>query len=300
MLRDKAWGIAALVGGVTLFSTIEIAGKVIGARVDPIVLTFIRFFLTGLILIPLSRAWSLWRFSELDHRDFGRFAFNGFVGVTLAIPLFHVAILTFEKAASSAVVFSVNPVFITILARFINGEAWTPRRWGAVILGGVGVSLFAMESGHLTADSLRGLGLMLVAAFLFGLSICLTRRFVARYGALTLMGFSALIGSLILLPVAAWRLSTGGADGLVESWPGVLYISVAGTAVAYCLYYGGIARTSAHHGAMAFFLKPVIASVLAVLVLGEDINVFMLGGTALIVAGLVLSVRLPSRRAVSS
>lgn len=292
MSSGQLRGYFALLAGVALFSTVEIAGKVIGGRVDPFVLTFIRFFTTGVILIPLSRAWSPVRIRELGLRDFGIFGLNGVIGVSLGISLFHCAILAFDKAASSAVVFSVNPVFITILARFINGEPWTARKWGAVVLGALGVSFFAMESGSLTSRSLAGLLLMLLSTFFFGMSICIARRFVNRYGALRFMGMSALMGSLVLLPVAVVRVHATGVRGIGEAWVSVLYISVIGTAVAYFFYYWGLARTSAYSGAMAFFLKPVLASVLAVLILHEHINVYMMVGTGLIVAGLGLSARL--------
>jgi drug/metabolite transporter (DMT)-like permease len=78
----------------------------------------------------------------------------------------------------------------------------------------------------------------------------------------------------------------------------VLYLSVMGTAVAYGLYYYGIHHTTAQGGSMSFFLKPVIASVLAILVLGETINRYMVAGTFLILAGLFLAEVLPKLRAL--
>ncbi|MEA3486273.1 MAG: DMT family transporter, partial [Thermodesulfobacteriota bacterium] len=75
---------------------------------------------------------------------------------------------------------------------------------------------------------------------------------------------------------------------LSEAWIPVLFLSLAGTALAYVLYYFGLMNTSAQKGAMAFFLKPVLASLLAVIFLGETINIYMLLGTALILSGLFL------------
>jgi len=278
----------SLIGGVTLFSTIEVVSKTIGWRVDPVLLTFIRFFITGIVLLIISIPLLRLRLTRLGLKDYGIFCLNGFIGITLALPIFHFAVLTMGKASSSAVVFCVNPVFAIILARFINGEAWSVRKWAAVTLGVSGVSLFAYESGAFSTASVRGLGLMLLAAFFFAMSICISKRVVAGYGAMLLMGFSALAGSLMLLPVALFRLQINDIHTVAGAWLPVLFLSLAGTTCAYVLYYFGLINTSAQKGSMAFFLKPVLASLLAVLVLGETINMYMVLGTACILSGLFI------------
>ena len=75
---------------------------------------------------------------------------------------------------------------------------------------------------------------------------------------------------------------------LSEAWLPVLFLSLADTALAYVLYYFELMNTSAQKGTMAFFLKPVLACLLAVIFLGETINMYMLLGTALVLPGLFL------------
>ena len=48
---------------------------------------------------------------------------------------------------------------------------------------------------------------------------------------------------------------------------------------------------------MTFFLKPVLASMLAVLWLGEQINLFMVLGSLCILCGLVITVTFRARLA---
>lgn len=283
-------GILGLLGGVGLFSTVEIASKIIGPRVDPVVLTFLRFFLTGLVLIVICLPMLRMRLEPLRGKDFGIFLLNGLIGIALGITLFHIAILTMEKAASAAVVFSVNPVFVILLSRFVNKEPWRLHVWAAAVLGVLGVSFFAFESGAFLAVSLQGLGLMLLAAFFFALSICISRRVVGDYGAMMLTGFSALSGSMVLAPLAWYRFPYGGIGLIAGAWLPVAYVVVFGTVLAYVLYYYGIMNTSAQKASLAFFLKPVLASVLAALILGENINGYMITGTALIIFGLVVTV----------
>ncbi len=293
--RNEIIGTLSLVGGVGLFSTVEIASKIIGPRVDPIVLTFIRFFFTGLLLILISLPRLRLRAYPFSRRDYGVFLLNGFIGITLALSLFHTSILVLDKAASAAVIFCINPVFVVILARYINQEPWSGRKWIGVFLGATGVFCFAYESGVFSWNSLHGLALMVLAAFLFALSTCFSRRVVARYGALVLMGFSSLAGSLILFPLAVMRLEMADLSHLIGASVPILYVTLMGTSLAYFLYYYGLLNTSAQRGAMIFFLKPVLASLLAVWILSETINPYMLGGIVLILSALFLELPLDMR-----
>jgi drug/metabolite transporter (DMT)-like permease len=294
--REEKLGTLSLLGGVCLFSTVEVASKMIGPRVDPIVLTFIRFFVTGLLLILISLPDLRRKAIPFSAKDYGIFLMNGLIGITFALSLFHTAILVLDKAASAAVIFCINPVFVVILARYINNEPWSGRKWAGVGLGVAGVCCFAYESGVFSWTSLNGLSLMVLSAFLFALSTCISRRVVARYGALVLMGFSSLIGSLILLPLAIIRLEMEGLSGMIDASLPILYVTLLGTSLAYFLYYYGLMKTTAQRGAMIFFLKPVLASLLAVWILGETINPYMVGGIALILSALCLELPRAARR----
>ncbi|MDO9542550.1 MAG: DMT family transporter [Kiritimatiellia bacterium] len=290
ILNAKTTGLLALLGGVALFSTVEVAAKIIGPNALPFQMVFVRFFITGVILLALSLPAFLKNGLDLKLPDFGLFALNGAVGVAVALSLFHLAILVFEKAASCAVVFSANPIFVIILARFINNEPWNVTKWAALSLGAAGVALFAWESGAFTLQSLAALGIMTASAFFFALSICISRRLVARYGVFILMGFSALFGSLMIFPFALASTLRQGAGGLGAAWLPLLYITLAGTTLAYGLYYYGLRHCTAFQASMMFFLKPVLASIFAAVILKEHINSFMAGGSLLIISGLAVTV----------
>ncbi len=294
--RNEMPGMTSLLAAVTLFSTVEIASKVIGPQLDPFELTFIRFLLTGIVLLAVSLPDLRLGRTPLGLRDYGIFCLNGFLGISLAISLFHLAIQTMDKAASCAVVFSINPVFVLILARFLNNEPWTGRLWIGALTGAAGVSLFAFESDILTRSSVTGIGIMLLSAFFFALSICISRRTVTRYGAMVLMGFSALFGSLLLLPLVWLRFTPQDPALLADVWLPLLYLSLPGTALAYALYYFGFRYLPAQKGSLTFFIKPALASILAVLLLHERLNFFMLAGTALILLGLAAALVKPERK----
>ena len=119
---EERSGLPALLGGIALFSTVEVASKQIGQRISPFEMVFIRFFVAGIVLLLIS-APALRRIGPgLSRRDYSIFLLNGFP-VTMSLTLHHAAIIAFEKGRLSAVVFSANPLFVLVLSRFIN-RSW--------------------------------------------------------------------------------------------------------------------------------------------------------------------------------
>ncbi|NLG15466.1 MAG: EamA family transporter [Lentisphaerae bacterium] len=295
-------GILFLLLGIGLFSTVEICQKLINKNnaIDPNMMVFIRFVVTGVLLLAFGLPSYFSRGGRLTMRDWGVFAFNGFFGIALSLGFFHFGINMFRNASSSAVVFSANAVFAIVIARFMNKEEWNCRKWLATLLGLGGVCLFMFESGRADLSTLKAVGVMSVAAMLFALSVCFTKRVVSKYGAMVYMGGSSLIGGFLSLPLVFLTSSKGIVAEFGKVWdalPEMTYMVVVATALAYVFYYSGIAATSAYIGSMAFFLKPPLACIFAQIarVTGllkneKMMNAWTISGTVLIVIAMCLAV----------
>ncbi len=282
--------VVALLLGIALFSTVEIAGKVIGniAKIESFVMVFVRFFVTGIVLVAVSLPGYL-KHDRLTRRDWGVFLLNGFIGIAASITLFHMGIDMFKNASSAAVVFSANALFTVVMARFINHEKLTLVKCLAVLLGLVGISLFIFEKGQPDVQVLGSIGVMCCSAFLFGVSVCITRKVVKKYGAMLFMGMSSLIGSIITLPLALLTMNEGVMERLHATfWP-MCYMVLIGTTLAYFLYYYGLSGVSASKASIAFFLKPVLACIFARIYLHNVMNVWTITGTIIIVFAMSLT-----------
>ncbi len=288
MQKFKAYS-AALIA-VTLFSSVEVATKLLGSVAYPFELVFLRFFVTGLILLlialPDFRRQTL---IKLGWKDFKILLLNASIGIAFSISLFHWGIIRFEKAASAAVVFCINPLFVVILARFINDEKITIRKIFAVILGMAGITFFALESGTFSNQSLTALVIMTLSALSFAISACICRKYVGYYGAVFFMGASSLLGSIIILPFAIFSVVISKPYELIELWKTLVYIIFLGTAVPYVCYYYAFKHASAFSVSMINCMKPVMASVLAAIVLHEKINNFMVIGIILVMVALIVN-----------
>lgn len=286
-----------------LFSTMEIALKLYSLGLNPIQLNFLRFSAGALVLLWPSLSSLKKRGAKLGGADFAFFALTGLLCVVVSMTLYQLAV-TSGRASLVAVLFSCNPVFVIPLAGLFLGERLTGKTALSLglSLGGmalIAVPLFAAKGGGEGATVV----LSLLSALVFAVYGVLGKTKSSRYGGLALTCLSFVMGGLELLaliaishiaPIAAALrgagLSTFAAIPLFQGFslaglPGFLYIAIFVTGLGYAFYFLGIDTMGATKGSFVFFIKPALAPLLALAVLGEALSPAMIGGIALILAG---------------
>ncbi len=286
--HETAVGYLTMVLGIGLFSTIEVFVKLIGPEIPPLRLAFLRFELTGLILLIPSIHKLRSREGMFTARDAGVLLTMSLVGVTLAIGLYHMA-LRYLPANVGAIVFSANPVFVALFAPWMLKERVTFWRKAALGIGVAGVAVMAFRDGQVPRELGWGILLMLGAEIVFAFYSVLSKKHMPRYGARVITCCAGIVGGAALLPFS-WMLEGSPLQPISPAgWMKLGYLVIGATALAYMLYFHGMARLGAARGAMFFFIKPVLASVFAWLLLGERVTPSILAGGLLIVLALVTS-----------
>jgi drug/metabolite transporter (DMT)-like permease len=191
-------GILFVVAGVSVFSLQDAVVKMLSAQYPLLEIGFVRCLVT---VGPMATvAWwergraGLWTRRPWLHALRGSFAVLSFTSYYLALaalPLAEVVALYFAA-----------PLFLTALSRVILGEAVGGRRWGALVIGFLGV-LVVLRPG--TAVFEPAALLAVLAALSYGGSQTITRELGRTDGAATI----ALASTLIYLLVSM----TGGLLG---------------------------------------------------------------------------------------
>lgn len=279
----------ALLAGIFLFSTIEVASKLmqIGgggtAGRYPFWLASFRFVLAGLVLFGPAVHDLRRRQQSFSLKDAASLIGLGVLGVTVMSSLFHLAI-TFLPANIAALIFSCNPVFVVLFAPLVLPEKITARKLTAVGLCLGGIGLLAGDQGdHVSAV---GVLLMLAAIIIFAVYTVFFKKVTPRYGALSVTAFAGLSGGLLILPIALAIEGFPIPSYTPADWAGIVYLALFGTAFGYFFYIYGLGHVEAGAGSMAFFLKPFLAAVLAAAVLGEHLSAVEVGGGVLILSGM--------------
>ena len=288
---ERSRGFILLFATILFFSTYEVVNKMMGGRIDPFQINFIRFFVGGAMLLAVA---AVKRELTISPRDFALCALAGGLNVVVSMSLINASLsLPGSSAAVTAVLFSCNPVFVSIFAALIDGERIGPRKVIALALGIAGPGIISLKPLMASMGGAGGAGVLLgptltvLSALAFGLYTVVGKRISGRIGSLRMNGYAFLTGSLMLVP---FLLATGRplfAFDLSVA-PHVAYLSIFMTGIAYLIYFRGLGILGAGKGSLVFFLKPVLATAFAVLLLGESIDATVIGGMALILVAVGL------------
>lgn len=291
-MRDSSsskTGYAWVLLAVVLFSTIEVVSKAMGPARPALQVAFLRFFIAGLVLMPFALRTLRRDGKRLERKDWILYSGLGLIGVTAGIGLYHMAVARLQ-ANQSAILFSGNPVFVAALAPLLLKERVDRRHAGALALGVAGMACFVWDRGGPSVRTAAGVALMIASMAAFALYTVLSKRVVVRHGAIVLTAFASLLGGVFLLPLTwaingpPWRMLTPW------HWLAVGFLAVFATAVAYAAYFHGLRHVRAARGSMIFFAKPVLASVLAWILLREPLGAATLLGGILIVAATAVAI----------
>lgn len=252
-----------------LFGTMEVALKLAGSEMDSFQLTFLRFMIGGLLLLPFAVVEMKKNQVKLTVKDFLYLLYVGIVGIPLSMLFFQMGVMN-SNAATASVLISINPLFTMIFAHFMTEEKLKKNNVIVLLIGLLGI-IFMIKPWQLQeGNTVLGVVLMLLAALFFGLYTVAGKISVKKMGIMAQTSISFILGSLVLL-VVMLILGRPVLQGITDNWILVAYISIFVTGLGYFSYFTAIRYSDAATGSIAFFLKPAIAPVMAVIVLGESI-----------------------------
>ena len=264
-----------------LFSSMEVALKLISGQFNPIQLNFSRFLVGGLVLIPFAVRELKKRGRKLDGKALGSFALLGLMGIAVSMSLYQLSV-TRIQASVVGVLFSSNPVFVTLFAFLLLHETISKNQVAGLVLDVAGIVLI-IQPWHLRLDAL-GVVYVLLATLLFALGAA---EMIALAGLTHIPSLAASLTAAGLDTFASIPFFTGYT---LANLPIVLFIYVGVTGIGFTCYFLSMEVTSAQTTSLVFFFKPALAPLLAFLVLHEAIPGNMLAGIACILCGSLVSI----------
>ena len=270
-----------------LYSTTEVALKALGGAFAPMQVTAERVLLGALALLPFALRSLRQRGVRLTRSDWRYFALLGFLTVTLHMSLLQMAVLHMDASATS-IIYSGNPVFALAAAHLILHEPLKKNHLIAIGVELIGI-LFILNPAKLELSP-RGFVEILLATLLFALYGTLCKLRLPRLGALAISTFNLLLGGAELLALLLGHLPAVGAlyrrlgldifadvpffTGFTLSSTLLLcHVGIGCAAIGFFLTAKIAEYTSATEASFIYLIKPVLATLLAVLVYHEVISV---------------------------
>lgn len=282
---EKKIGLIYLVITICLFSTFEVTSKGLSAHMGPTQITFTRFLIGGIVLLPFAIARMARKRIRLTGIDFAKAGALGIVNIVISMGLIQWG-LVYANASVSAALFSVNPLFVMLFARPLLGERITAPKAAGLLLGIAGIAILFADGVSEKTSTPFGLVLILASSVCFALYTVLGKKLITRdVDSLIVTTFSFLIGSACMVPIQL-AMNVPLIPDVMPVMPQLLYMSVAITGIAYVTYFEGLSRLDAGAGSTLYFAKPAMASLLAVALLGERVSAQMVIGILVVAAGI--------------
>jgi drug/metabolite transporter (DMT)-like permease len=282
---DAGMLLVCLIWGAN-FSAIKYALE----AVPPLVFAALRFILASVVFLVLVRV----REGPLLRTRTGSIRgliLLGLIGNTFYQAGFMIG-LDETTATKSALILAAMPVMVAVIATIFGVERLSGRLWAGMALALVGVVVvIGTRSGTATAGgSLTGDLLMLLACLCWSVYTVGLRRVGSGMSSLRVTAVTTVAGTpgLVLLALPQFReVSWGSLDA--GTWFGVFYSGLLAIVVAYTLWSVSVRVVGSSRTAVYNAVIPVVAALVAWVVLGEKPSLTQAGGAALVITGVMLS-----------
>lgn len=282
-----------------------IAMKAALQEVPPLFLGGSRFLVAGVVLLSLSLIREGW---TLQRSDWPRVLVTSALLIALCYGCLFWGMVHIDSGTAAVLEMGLTPVALLGFAIAFGHEHGTARKFLAIACGIVGL-LILFGPGAVDAWSERnaGAGLQLagatavsMAAIIYGLGSVLSRPLLRAYSATCIAGLTTVLGGAMLL-ATSFAIEPGATNALAgrwgfAAWSGWLFLVVFGSLIGYSIYMRLLRDVGATRAGMYAFVSPVIAVLLGVALLAEEITALEVTGMAILLFSAWLAMSVPEAR----
>lgn len=254
---------------------------------SPIFLSFVRLVVMSLFLLSVAAVHR--NLKRPTKREWMLLLYAGVFG-TLFNQFFYFTGLQYSTAGNAALIIALSPIATTLLSRLFLKEALTWMRVAGALVAFFGVGGIVLYGGAAFGISKGDVYLFLS---MLGMSIGLlfVRKLTVAMSSYEVTIYSTLIGTMLMMPTAAWEASRGQfhASHHALTWLLLITVAVIGQGLAGFWWNQGIAVVGPSTSSMFMNIPPFIAVLVGFLVLGDPIHLAQIAGGFLILIGVAVS-----------
>jgi drug/metabolite transporter (DMT)-like permease len=276
------WGLLAAVATIWGSSFVLIDVGLEAFTPGVVALFRVLFGALALAVIPRAR-------QPVDRSDLPRIALLGVTWMGVPLILFPVAQQWIDSSVAGMLNAAVPLTTAVWAAALLRRWPGRPQLVG-LLLGFAGIVLISLPelptdaiAAEGSGAAVAGVGLVLLAVVLYGLSANLAVPLQQRYGALPVLLRSQLAAMVIIVP---FGLAT--ASGSTWSWTAaaaMVPLGALGTGLAFALMTTLVGRVGGPRGSIAIYFTPIVAIGLGVGLAGEALHPLAAVGCGLVVGG---------------
>lgn len=257
--------------------------------IDPLSFLFVRFLISSLAMAPLFLLFV--RRHPLRLKDIPPLFLLGTLSTTIVLGLFFLGVQA-TTAIDVALVSAVGPILVVFAgAKFLEEKITQRERLGLMIaVAGTTIALFEplfQRDGH--SQGVWGNLLVFSSWIAWAVYVVSYKKKALNHHPLIITFFNFFSGLMTITPI--FLLQSRGFDLQINpaAWPGILYVSLLSSCVAFFTYNLGVSLIEASEATLFNYLRPIFTAPLAIFWLKEEVTLFFLIGGLVIVSGVVIS-----------
>ena len=269
-----------------------IVGRLAAGHIPPVTLSFLRWSLAFLLILPLA-----WKQLRQDWP-----AIRSRLGIMIALSLTGIGAfntlqywsLEYTQALNTLLLQSSGPLIVAVWSLLLLRVHLTAAQAIGIVLSLAGV-LLILTRGHPTALASitfnRGDLIFLLAMAIFGFYSVLSLKRPQIHG-LSMVAFTFGCGAASLIPLLVWELHARPVMVLdAKNLLSLLYVAIFPSTIAYLCFNRGVLLIGAHRAAPFLHVVPVFGSIMAFVFLGEQPEIFHVIAFALVLGGVFIASR---------
>jgi DME family drug/metabolite transporter len=287
--EDRLLGALAVAAAASMWGTLGFFAKILYAQgVSFESLVAVRASVGWLAVICFLLATRGVQALRVAGRDLVLLVPLGLVGIGIFYLLYFYTVRESTVGTAAILLYSA-PAFVVVLAWLFLREPLNAAKVCGLLLtiGGISLVVGAYDPANLEVSP-KILLTGLLSGLTYGLYAILGRPVTGRLRAPVILSYALAFGSALLIVASFPTLDT--LVGLpVTSYLILLMLSVVHTTLAFALYTFGIGNLGAGRAAIVATIEPVVAGILGITLLGEELTVLKTLGAALVISGAILA-----------
>ncbi len=277
-----------------------IGTKIVLREIHPFTLLPIRYGLGSLFLLSIQLSQNRSFFREFSSRDWISIFILSSFGVS-GLGLLQAFGLLYTTAIHTGWIIAINPLLITLSARFFLGEPFTMRKMIGVLLGFVGV-FFIITKGVFSFSFFRftstyGDFLVLLSALAWTAFTVGGKGFLSRCSPMPTIAAIMLSGCLVLLPLGLLKGEWERVFHLSPpAWGGIFFLGLCCSGLGYLFWYSALEKRDSTAVGVYLYFEPLATLIGAYFLLGEEIRWVTLLGGGMILFGVFMATQNSRKR----
>ncbi|MFY9241605.1 MAG: DMT family transporter [Polaribacter sp.] len=228
---------------------------------------------------------------KIDKSDFKKIFIASFFGIALNMLAFFKG-LSLTTPISASVMMVTSPIMVLIFSSILIKKGIEKQKILGVFIGLIGAILliiYGSSSNNASTNSNWGNFLVFINAASYGLYLVLAKNLIAKYHPITFIKWLYLFGLILVIPFGFNELQEIEWQKIPENiyWS-IGFVVVFTTCITYLFNLYGLSKLKPTTVGVFIYLQPVIATMYALFMGSDSLNLVKISSTLLIFLGVYL------------